>query len=1028
MIIPRYYEDLNVLHENTLPARAYYIPASKETDTFAGNREASDRICLLNGRWSFRYHRSVYDLKDEFYALEQDTSDYDLIDVPGVWQMQGYDVHQYINFRYPFPFDPPYVPHDNPCGAYVCHFDYHRNAEAPKAYLNFEGVDSCFYVWLNNTYIGYSQVSHATSEFDVSSAVMEGRNKLAVLVLKWCDGSYLEDQDKFRMSGIFRDVYLLKRPVQAIRDYFVRSAVRSEDGRQTASVSVKLEYFDMIVPTKVRICEAQGKVVAEARIEKTEDADCAGKTNKTELRLGIPEPVLWNTEKPYLYKLVLETAAETITDHVGIREIEIRDKVVRLNGRKIKFRGVNRHDSDPVTGAAVSLEQMKRDLALMKQHNFNAVRTSHYPNAPVFYELCDLYGFMVISEADVESHGPSEIFHRDYSDSNKFHHWNAPIADNPEWGTPIMDRVQLCVQRDKNRTSIVIWSMGNESAYGCNFEQALWWTKAFDSSRLTHYESARYRNRHKKYDYSNLDLYSRMYPSMDEISTYLNSAPAKPFILCEYCHSMGNGPGDIEEYFQMIDQNDLMCGGFVWEWCDHAVANGQDAVWRYGGDHGEIIHDGNFCVDGLVYPDRTLHTGLLEYRNVYRPARVVSFDQRTQELKIRNHMEFTDLAVYAEIRYEVSCDGDCVETGTILPFSVLPGQIGMVRMNVTIPRRGRAYLKLYYHLRHGGQMVPAGHLLGSDEILLETQDNRNQTAVRLLGPQAHLDQKAEIAVQETDTEIFCRGSEFVYVFDKRTGLFSGIRFGEKNYLDRPMELNIWRAPTDNDMYIKKEWKRARYDYAYTRAYDTVTSRTESGVTISSIAAVLADSVQRMMDVSLTWEIDRAGRISLNALVKRDMEFPALPRFGLRLFLDQEFDRITYYGMGPCESYRDKHRAASHGRYDAGVRELHEPYIRPQENGSHTDCDYVLVSDGSLVLAAVSDRTFSFNASVYTQEELERKLHEQELEESGSTVLCLDHAQNGIGSNSCGPEVQEQYRFDEEEFVFQIQLVPYWDGE
>ncbi len=1016
-MIPGYYENLNMLHENTMPARAYYIPASVQMDTSAGNREVSDRIQMLGGRWYFRYYRSVHDLKETFYVPDHDISGYDRISVPGVWQMEGYDAHQYTNIRYPFPFDPPYVPHDNPCGAYVYTFDYHEDAAAPMAYLNFEGVDSCFYVWLNGFYVGYSQVSHATSEFDVSGVIAEGENRLAVLVLKWCDGSYLEDQDKFRMSGIFRDVYLLKRPAQTVRDYFVRTRIKREAGRETAEVSIRLEYFDTVVPTQVRVCEAAGTMVAEERI-------CAGKTNTAEIRLGIPHPVLWNTEEPYLYMLVIETGHETITEHVGVREISIENKVVCLNGKAIKFRGVNRHDSDPVTGPSVSVDQMRQDLMLMKQHNFNAVRTSHYPNAPVFYELCDKYGFMVVDEADIEGHGPAEIFYRDCSDSNKFHYWNGPIADNPEWETAIMDRVHLCVQRDKNRPCVVIWSMGNESAYGCNFERALRWTKTFDSSRLTHYESARYRNRNKCYDYSDLDLYSRMYPSMEEIRTYLHNMPAKPFLLCEYCHSMGNGPGDLEDYFQMIDQNKLMCGGFVWEWCDHAVACRETeegrAVYYYGGDHGETIHDGNFCMDGLVYPDRTPHTGLLEYKNVYRPARVVSFDQRTQDLKIKNCMEFTDLAVCCEIRYEVSCDGTCVETGTVLPFSVLPGQVSMVRMNIRIPRRGRCYLKLYYHQRYGTELVPSGHLLGFDEISLETADNRNQDAVRLMEQKAF--QSAEIALQETDTEVLCTGKDFSYTYDKRRGLFTRIDRAGRKYLNRPMELNIWRAPTDNDMYIKKEWKRARYDHAYVRSYETIVTKAGSSVTISSIASVLADSVQRMMDVCLTWQIDADGNISSNILVKRDPEFPVLPRFGIRLFLREEFDQVSYFGMGPCESYRDKHRAASHGLYHARVRDLHEPYLRPQENGSHVDCDYVTVSDGRAVLAVVSEQTFSFNASVYTQEELEQKMHEHDLEASGSTVLCLDYAQNGIGSNSCGPEVLPEYQFDDEEFAFRIRLV------
>lgn len=1020
MIIPRYFEDLNILHENTMPARAYYIPASSQMNTFAGNREVSDRLQLLNGKWRFRYYSSINELKDAFYTLDYDTFSDSLIQVPSAWQMEGYDFHQYTNIRYPFPFDPPYVPQDNPCGTYIYTFDYHGDSKAPRVYLNFEGVDSCFYVWLNGIYVGYSQVSHATSEFDVSSMILEGTNKLAVLVLKWCDGSYLEDQDKFRMSGIFRDVYLLKRPRQAIRDYFVKTIIGTGIKKGTAEILVELTYFNNVIPTKGYIYTADGLLAAEMNIDEKIHQ------NTAKIILEVANPVLWNPEEPYLYTLVLATEGETITDAVGIREIYIKDKVVYLNGKTIKFRGVNRHDSDPITGPSVNLDQMKQDLMLMKQHNFNAIRTSHYPNAPVFYELCDKYGFLIIDEADIESHGPSEIFHKDFSDSNKFHHWNEPIADNPVWETAILDRVQLCVQRDKNRPCVVIWSMGNESAYGCNFERALQWTKSFDCTRLTHYESARYRNRDKKYDYSDLDLYSRMYPSLEEIESYLKNAPKKPFLLCEYCHSMGNGPGDLEDYFTLIEQNALMCGGFVWEWCDHAVAyketNEGKIAYYYGGDHGEVIHDGNFCVDGLVYPDRTPHTGLLEYKNVYRPARVVSFNQNTQELKVKNYMEFTDLAVYTEIRYEVNCDGDCIESGVLMPFSVNPGEIGRTWLNIAIPKQGRSYLKIYYYLRQGTELIPAGHLLGFDEVLLKTEDDRNQTIVRLTEREEA--KKEKITIQETETQICCEGEVFTYILDKSTGLFSQINYAGKAYLDHPMELNIWRAPTDNDMYIKKEWQRARYDHAYIRAYHTVVCQTEENVIIRCTASMLADSIQRMMDIQITWKIDNNGAIYADILVKRNMEFPILPRFGLRLFLKREFDSVTYYGMGPYESYVDKHRAASHGVYHAKVKDLHESYIRPQENGSHMDCDYIFATDGRFVIAAVSNRAFSFNASFYTQEELQQKTHDYELEESGSMVLCLDYAQNGIGSNSCGPKVLEQYQLNEEEFLFAVNLIFY----
>ena len=1017
MMIPKHYESLSVLHENTMPTRAYYIPASKRMSTLVESREESDRMQLLNGNWRFHYYRSLYDVREAFYEMTYDSSSYDEIPVPGVWQMFGYDTHQYTNVRYPFPFDPPYVPHENPCGTYICEFDYQKDSLAPQAYLNFEGVDSCFYVWVNGEYVGYSQVSHATSEFDVTEKLIEGRNKLAVLVLKWCDGSYLEDQDKFRMSGIFRDVYLLKRPKNAIRDYFVKTKLK----KGYAEVSIGLEYFEEVASTKITVCDAQGNQVLEEETVRKISANVA------EATFRIENPRLWNTESPYLYTMYLETENEIITEYVGIREISIIDKVVHVNGQKIKFRGVNRHDSDPVTGFVISIEQMKKDLMLMKQHNINAIRTSHYPNAPIFYQLCDKYGFMVIDEADIESHGPVELYYGENTDKNKFYHWNEPIADNPEWQVAIMDRVQQCVKRDKNRPCVLIWSMGNESAYGYNFERALAWTKAFDDSRLTHYESARYTNTDKKYNYSNLDLYSRMYPSLEEIQEYLEGNPDKPMILCEYSHSMGNGPGDFEDYFELFHENDMLCGGFVWEWCDHAIYKGQAddgrAMYYYGGDHGEIIHDSNFCMDGLVYPDRTPHTGLAEYKNVYRPVRVISYNQKTQELELKSYMDYTDIKDYAEISYEITCDGISVKKGKLPELSLKPHETAKIVLNNAVPASGKVYLKVFYHLIREDGLVPKGHLLGFDEIRLANADGRNQTVLKWL----NVEQKpSEIVVQETDETVVCKGMNFCYVYDKRKGVLEEINFAGKRYLDKPMEVNIWRAPTDNDMNLKHEWKRAHYHEAYTRTYHTSVTQNKSGVIIAAKMAVVAATVQRIMDISSRWTIDNNGGIQLSMTVERNVEFPELPRFGVRLFLNQKLENVSYFGMGPNESYIDKCKASSHGIYQAKVRELHEDYIRPQENGSHTDCDYVLLTNNQFGLAAIAeeDRTFTFNASVYTQEELEAKAHNYELEESESTVLCLDYAQNGIGSNSCGPRVLEKYKLDDSGFTFDIRLIPF----
>jgi len=1012
MIVPRYYEDLSILHENTMPARAYFIPASKRMDNLVEHREESDRMQLLNGTWKFQYFNSIYDVQEPFFEKDYDTENFDEIQVPSVWQMAGYDTHQYTNIRYPFPFDPPYVPQDIPCGTYAHTFVYHKDENAPKAFLNFEGVDSCFYVWINGSYVGYSQVSHMTSEFDITDLLRDGENSIAVLVMKWCDGSYLEDQDKFRMSGIFRDVYILKRPKQAISDYHIKT--RIED--MLAKVEIEMKFYSPL-NVKISIEDRNGAVVALGSIAEEGTAV-----------LEIASPELWNTENPYLYKLILETENEVIVDHIALRKIEIKDQVIYLNGQKIKFRGVNRHDSDPVTGFTINSEQITTDLTLMKQHNFNAIRSSHYPNAPFFYEMCDKYGFMVIDEADIEAHGPFMIYRKEDTDYNRFKRWNEKIADDPVWEEAIVDRVKLMVERDKNRFCIVMWSMGNESAYGCNFEKALEWTKNFDPDRITQYESARYRNYDETYDYSNLDVYSRMYPALSEIQEYLDKDGSKPFLLVEYCHSMGNGPGDFEDYFQMIQDNDKMCGGFVWEWCDHAIAHGTaengKTIYAYGGDHGEEIHDGNFCMDGLVYPDRTVHTGLLEYKNVYRPARVISYNKESGELVLHNYMDFDDLKDYVKISYELTQDGLVISKGILPEFSVAPHGEGKTNLKINVPENGKCYLKLIYHLKKELPLLNEDHILGFDEIEVSKEDTKCKLAEKWI-PKTVVD--SELQVNENDTQIHIKGREFAYTIDKRTALFTEMKFAGREYLNHPMELNIWRAPTDNDMYIKSEWKKAHYDKAYTRAYTTEVVQGKHGVKITSHASVVAETVQKILDVTITWKIEAAGKIDADIAVTKDDEFPDLPRFGVRMFLDKKLSAVRYFGMGPQESYCDKHQAASHGLYRADVGDLHEDYIRPQENGSHYDCEYVELNNSRYGIVASAEKAFSFNASYYTQEELEKKTHNYELIESDSVVFCVDYALNGIGSNSCGPVVLEQYRFDDVLFRFQFTLIPYIKG-
>lgn len=1128
MIIPHHYENLHILHENTMPDRNYYIPAGKAYSTSLDARDHSDRVQFLNGTWKFRYYDSIYNLQDEFYSEGYDVSGFDDIPVPSVWQMHGYDYHQYTNVRYPFAFDPPYVSKDNPCGAYVTDFDYDQNEDAPLAHLNFEGVDSCFYVWLNGRYVGYSQVSHSTSEFDITEFIRNGSNRLCVLVLKWCDGSYLEDQDKFRMSGIFRDVYILKRPAGSVFDYFIRTSCDDIKNPTKADVSIDFTAFtgyasgakpeagvgkgvDSDINIEVTILDADGRICSSGCVkceicvqgDANTNAD-EGKTaaSSSSITLSIDSPVLWNAEKPYLYTVIIRCAGEVITDRIGIREITIENKIVYINGMPIKFHGVNRHDSDPVTGFTISREQIIRDMSLMKQHNVNAIRTSHYPNVPYFYELCDEYGFYVIDEADIEAHGPSELFYSDNSWENKAARWNEPIANNPEFCESILDRIRRCVIRDKNRASVVIWSMGNESAYGVTFEEALAWVKSYDSSRLTHYESAQYTDGKRKYDYSNLDLYSRMYPSISEMAEYIDGDGDKPYILCEYCHAMGNGPGDLEDYFQFFDTHETTCGGFVWEWCDHAIyrgkaANGK-AMYAYGGDNGETIHDGNFCMDGLVYPDRRPHTGLLEFKNINRPVRITGYDETNGVLTLHNYMDFTDIRDYLTMSYEVTCDGQIIASGNIDVPSVAPHGDGTASLRLitemqnllqtlsaingsdysdstatadcsSVAERSndkacikdmiphRAFLRVIYKAAVGSAFVNEGDVLGFDEVELGSP---KQNTDELMDKTSALSKaqdttSAPLHISESDTEFVVSGNNFEYTFDRNTGNFAGITVDGQELLAAPCDKTIWRAPTDNDRNIKNEWFRAHYDMVSERTYETSCIIKNDLAVITCTSCLSAPTVQPVLRINAEWTVSAKGTITAGMHVTKNPEFPVLPRFGVRMILKEDMQNINYIGMGPYESYIDKHHASWHGSFSASIDEMHEDYIMPQENGSHFDCSYVQISapganDGAdknssdknnsagsssyqsicntqtastiaattaHSIAVTSTVPFSMNASPYTAEELTNAAHNYELSESDKSVLCIDYRQNGIGSNSCGPELDEKYRFDEDEWEF-----------
>lgn len=1008
MLIEKYFEDLHTLHVGTEPNRAYYIPYFSVNAALSGDRKASERFQLLNGDWRFRYFKSVYDLKTPFWK-ENDSFFKDTIPVPSVWQCHGYDHHQYTNVKYPFPYDPPYVPLDNPCGAYEVDFNLDLKPIDERQYLNFEGVDSCFYVWLNGQFVGYSQVSHSPSEFDVTDSIRQGENTLSVLVLKWCDGSYLEDQDKFRSSGIFRDVYLLKRPKDHIRDIRVNTLLN--ESYDSAELKVQIDAFGNLSGVEYIL------------LDETQQVAVQGTFDGNSFSLTVKNPKLWTAETPFLYTLILNSGDEYIPVNVGFRDVKIENRVLKINGQPVKFRGVNRHDSSPLVGPAVTMEDVIQDMRLMQEHNVNAIRTSHYPNAPEFMELCDRFGFYVVDEADIETHGVCNI----YSKDNK---WDFTIiASDPLFEEAILDRIQRLVIRDQNHPSAVIWSLGNESGYGDNFAKAAAWLKAYDPTRPTHYESIYYgseqMNRITIPD--NLDFYSRMYPSIEESIKYLeDDANTCPMILCEYVHAMGNGPGDIEDYYQKLFPYDNFCGGFVWEWCDHAIYMGRTADGRkkyfYGGDFGEFPHDNNFCMDGLVYPDRTPHVGLKEYKNVIRPIRAALEDASKKCFRFVNQFDFLNLKDAVDVSYEITVDGSVATTGEITEswmLDIAPHQSKQVFLDCTFPTEGNVAIRFLYRQREDAALTKKGHLLGFDQIVL----SEGAPAAKRFGELSPHRVESALSYTEDEREIIISGSNFRYVYNKHQAVFNEMIFENRTLLTKPMEYNIWRAPTDNDFIPAREWRIAGYDRIVARAYDTEVSENGKEIAIKSTLSISAVYIQRILDIEAQWTISADGIVKVKLDVKRDPEFPSLPRFGLRTFLPQQMEQVEYFGYGPNESYMDKRRSSWLSRFDSTVRELHENYLKPQENGSHFGCRYAVLSDGETALFASSPDTFSFNASHYTQEELGGKKHAYELMESGHTVFCLDYKQYGIGSGSCGPAPQEEYRFEELEFTFRLELAP-----
>lgn len=1002
-MIENFFEDPSVQHIGTEPSHAYFIPCDDADEALDGFRESSSRFILLNGDWKFKYFPSVRDLAEDY--ADSDCEDFDTLPVPSVWQAYGYDRHQYTNIRYPFPYDPPYVPLDNPCGVYRTTFSV--GSLDSRYYLNFEGVDSCLYVWVNGSFVGYSEVSHSTSEFEITHFLKEEDNTLTVLVLKWCSGSYLEDQDKLRMSGIFRDVYLLRRPQEHLRDLTVKTIL--ENNYTKGALEVSFESTGSL-PVDWTLLDPEGNRLAKGKTE--------GETGS--FSISLENPKLWNAEQPDLYTLLLHAGEEYIAQKIGFWEIKVENSTVLVNGCPVTFRGVNRHDSDPVKGYAVDSEDLLRDLTIMREHNINTIRTSHYPCSPLMTEMCDRLGFYLIEEADIECHGVTA----QSGDFTRYRTDYPLIARNPEWAGAILDRVQRCVIRDKNHPSVIIWSLGNESGWGICFEEAARWVKGYDCTRLLHYEGENWgEGEYEEYAETtrDLDLRSWMYPPLQQIIDYCEDPEKKkPLILCEYIHAMGNGPGDAEDYWQLIQKYPKFAGGCVWEWCDHAVYMGRTASGKpkyyYGGDFGEELHDGNFCMDGLVYPDRTPSTGLKEVKNVYRPVRVTL--ENDGQFTFHNLMDFTGTDALRVV-YEITVDGLLAGTGDLELPDIAPHQSETFSLELPDCDGEAVAIRFIYLLKEADELLDEGHELGFDQIILEDGDPAAQLLAEM-SPET--DEGDDLSVQEEDDRVVLRGGNFRYVYDKASGAFSEMVYDQQTLLAGPMEYNIWRAPTDNDQQVRTAWEAHGYNRAYARAYETDVYAGAGEITLCTHLGIAANGLRKILDVEAEWTVRVNGQVDCTLQVARDHDFPALPRFGLRMELPASMEMVEYYGYGPYESYPDKHRASWLAVFDTTVDELFEDYLKPQENGSHWGCRYLTIGDADKGLFVMGE-DFSFNASRYTEEELTRKAHNFELEKNPHTVLCVDYRQAGIGSNSCGPELLPQYQLADEQFTMHVTLMP-----
>ncbi len=1001
MKFPLYHKSLETLHFNTEKPRAYFIPYDNLQDALSGDRNSSYYLTNLCGEWKFKYFKSFEDIDESICEADFDFNALPEVTVPGCFQLYNVegitDTPLYSNLMYPFSVDPPHVPEDNPCAFHIRDFQVSEEMLQRDNIITFEGVSSCFYMWINGEFAGYSQVSHCTSEFNISKYLKEGTNRICVLVVKWCDGSYLEDQDYFRLSGIFREVYILSRNKKRIEDIQIKQTVSDDKTLCTLDINCTLTEDAEIL---YGLTAPDGTVIIQ------------GESNAPEFKIDIQNPLLWNDEKPYVYNLFITVEDEIIPFQLALRKIEIKDKKLLINGKAIKLKGINRHDSSPDKGYAVDLQHMKRDLLLMKRANVNAIRTSHYPNDPRFYDLAEALGFYFIDEADIETHGMGYNTSADWD----WTRWSM-LSTIPEWKEAYVDRAARLYERDKNHGSIIMWSLGNESGCGVNHREMNHYIKSRDDKAIIHYENA-----HLQFtavpegecfkDIS--DVESRMYPGYQYTIDYLNNPEYdKPFYMCEYVCSMTTG--DVYDFWELVDKYDNFCGGCIWEWCDHNInvpdENGNPRYY-YGGDFGDFPNDKICCLDGLVFSDRALRPGYFDMKKVYEPFRA-TFKDGT--LTIKNVRYFTSLSDL-HLKWSLTQNGDEISSGVIASLDVEPqAEASYTLLDLSkYTLKGDCFLTATIHQKKDTLWAEKDYEIGFLQFEIEAESLKKEA------------EACKLSLTETDRYATVTCGDTEYIFDKIYGRINSINYLEKSLITEPFKFKMWHAPTYNCGSVDA-WYANHLHKIYQKTYSSAVIQKADEIIIDTKVALggAANPPIIKMDVTYTFTGDGSVKIAVKGDIRETA--PILPRLGFEIIMPESFEDVSYFGLGETETYPDRYKAARYGQYNTDVNNDFVHYVRPQENSNHFKTRRVSVGTkgdvGLFVEGADTTREFSFHASHYSAEQLTEVAHDFELKKESHTIFNIDGRFNAISEWAELDNDENNRLFDEKQVEFSFRIKP-----